>query len=185
MDKKKALVVFQGKEIRRVWHNEEWHFSVVDTINALTGSQNPRRYWSDLKTKLKEEGLELYGFIVQLKLLSADGKKYLTDCANTESMFRTIQSIPSKKAEPFKRWLAKVGYDRVKEIENPELAQKRVREIYKAKGYPDSWIEKRIRGIAVRDELTEEWDKRDVKRGKEFSILTSEIAQATFGLTPG
>ena len=123
-------------------------------------------------------------FWVQLKLKSTDNKYYLTDCANIKGIFRIIQSIPSKKAEPFKQWLAKVGYERVQEIENPELAQKRMKEIYKAKGYSDAWIEKRIRGIAVRDELTDEWRKRDVKEGKEFAILTSEISKATFGLTP-
>ena len=181
---KNVLVVFQGNQIRREWHNGEWYFSVVDVIFVLTGTLRPRKYWSDLKNKLKEEGFEMSDKIGQLKLVSIDGKKYLTDCANTESMFRIIQSIPSKKSEPFKRWLAKVGYERVQEIENPELAQKRMKEIYKSKGYSDGWIEKRVRGIAVRDELTNEWGKRGVKAGVEYSILTSEISQATFGLTP-
>lgn len=184
VDSKSALVVFQGKQIRRVWYNGKWYFSVVDVISVLTGTLRPRKYWSDLKKKLTEEGFELSDKIGQLKLMSADGKKYLSDCANTESMFRIIQSIPSKKAEPFKRWFAKVGYERVQEIENPELAQKRMKEIYNSKGYSDDWIEKRVRGIAVRDELTDEWNKRGVKAGVEFSILTAEISKATFGITP-
>ncbi len=184
MNEENALVVFQGKEIRRAWHNSGWHFSVIDIIGVLTESSIPRRYWSDLKLKLKEEGYELYEKIVQLKLQSQDGKYYETDCADTETMFRLIQSIPSKKAEPFKLWLAKVGYERVQEIENPELSQKRMREIYRQKGYSDDWIEKRARGISVRDELTTEWKQRGVKENKEFAILTSEISKATFGLTP-
>ena len=184
MDQDKALVVFQGKQIRRAWHNNEWHFSVIDVVAALTDSSIPIRYWSDLKLQLKEQGFELYEKIVQLKLPSSDGKYYDTDCANAQSMFRIIQSIPSPKAEPFKQWLAKVGYERVQEIENPELAQKRIREIYQAKGYSDDWIEKRVRGIAVRDELTGEWKKRGVATDKEFAILTAEISKAAFGLTP-
>ncbi|MFZ3383812.1 MAG: Bro-N domain-containing protein [Candidatus Methanoperedens sp.] len=184
MDSKDALVVFEGTKIRRTWHDEQWYFSVTDVVGILTDSSIPRRYWSDLKARLEEEGFELYDKIVQLKLPSSDGKKYETDCANTESMFRIIQSIPSPKAEPFKRWLAKVGYERVQEIEDPELAQKRMKELYKLKGYSDDWVEKRIRGIAIRDELTDEWDKRGIKTKNEFSILTSEISKATFGLTP-
>lgn len=158
---------------------------MVDVIQAITDSGRPRKYWSDLKKKLIDEGFELSDKIGQLKVASTDGKKYETDCANTESMFRIIQSIPSPKAEPFKRWLAKVGYERVQEIEDPELAQKRMKEIYKLKGYSDDWIEKRVRGIAIRDELTDEWDKRGIKTNNEFSILTAEISKATFGLTPG
>jgi prophage antirepressor-like protein len=137
MYSKDALVVFEGTKIRRVWYNNHWYFSVIDVVGILTDSSIPKRYWSDLKTKLNEEGFELYDKIVQLKLPSADGKKYETDCSNTESMFRIIQSIPSPKAEPFKRWLAKVGYERVQEIEDPELAQKRMTDIYKLKGYSD------------------------------------------------
>src|SRR3989338_7521641 len=166
MDAEKALVVFQGKNIRRVWHNNEWHFSVVDVVFALTDSKDAKDYWYQLKKREAEQGIELSTICRQLKLPSEDGKYYATDCANTESMFRIIQSIPSKKAEPFKQWLAKVGYERIQEIENPELAQKRVR------------------GTAIRDELTHEWDKRGVKTNKEYSILTSEISKATFGLTP-
>jgi len=185
MEPKDALVVFQGAKIRRTWHDDKWYFSVVDTVGALTDSSIPRRYWSDLKNNLDEEGFELYDNIVQLKLLSSDGKNYNTDCANTESMFRIIQSIPSKKAEPFKRWLAKVGYERVQEIEDPEVAQKRMKEIYKLKGYSNEWIEKRTRGIAIRDELTDEWHERGISSQREYSILTAEISRATFGLTPG
>lgn len=180
------IVVFKDSTIRRIFHNEEWWYSIIDVISVLSESNNPRRYWSDLKRQLieKEEFIQLYEKIVQLKLVSADGKKYNTDCANTETIFRIIQSIPSPKAEPFKRWLAKVGYDRVQEIEDPELASHRAREIYKAKGYSDAWIEKRMRGIQVRSELTEEWKNRDVGSTQEYAILTAEISKATFGITP-
>jgi hypothetical protein len=183
MDNGNALVVFQGKKIRRKWFNDEWWFSVVDIIWAVTQTDRARKYWSDLKTRLTEEGFELSAKIGQLKLVSTDGKSYLTDCVNTKNAFRIIQSIPSKNAEPFKQWLAQVGYDRVQEIENPELAQKRMKEIYKAKGYSDEWIEKRVRGIAVRQELTGEWNKRGVKEDREYAILTNEISKATFGKT--
>jgi hypothetical protein len=179
------LVVFGARQIRRAWHQNEWFFSVVDIIGALTESENPRNYWSMLKTReRKQSNVQLSTLCVQLKLTSADGKTYKTDCVNTEAAFRIIQSIPSPKAEPFKRWLAEVGYQRVQEIENPELAQQRMRELYRKKGYPDDWIEKRVRGIAVRDELTSEWRKRGVAENKEFAILTAEISKATFGLTP-
>ena len=184
MEPSNALAVFEGTKIRKIRHNDEWYFSVVDLIGALTGSSIPKRYWSDLKSKLEEEGFEPYDEIVQLKLPAEDGKTRLTDCINTENAFRLIQSIPSPRAEPLKRWLAKVGYERVQEIENPELAQKRMMEIYRAKGYSDEWIEKRVRGIAIRDELTDEWGKRGVKQGKEYAILTAEISKATFDMTP-
>ena len=185
MDKDKTLVVFENKKIRRTWHDERWHFSVVDIVSALTDSVDSKDYWYRLKQREKESsGIELSTFCRQLKLLSSDGKSYMTDCADTESMFRIIQSIPSKKAEPFKRWLAKVGYERVQEIENPEIAQKRMKELFKQKGYSDDWIEKRVRGIAIRDELTDEWKKRGVENDKEYAILTAEISKATFGLTP-
>ncbi|MCX6707791.1 MAG: Bro-N domain-containing protein, partial [Candidatus Woesearchaeota archaeon] len=157
MDSEKALIVFQGKNIRRLWYNDEWFFSVIDVVEALTDSGNPRNYWNMLKARESEHGIELYTYCVQLKLPSPDGKMRLTDCANTKSLFRIVQSIPSRKAEPFKLWLAKVGYERVQEIENPELAQKRMKELYKTKGYSDDWIEKRVRGIAIRQELTDEW----------------------------
>ncbi|MBI3033251.1 phage antirepressor protein [Candidatus Woesearchaeota archaeon] len=183
MDKNNALVVFQDKKIRRIWYNEEWYFSVIDVIAALEASTVPKRYWSDLKTKLSTEGFEPYDNIVQLKLLAEDGKLRETDCANTKNMFRVIQSIPSLKAEPFKQWLAQVGYERVQEIEDPELTQKRMKELYRLKGYSDDWIEKRVRGIAIRQELTDEWKKRGVEESREFAILTNEISKATFGKT--
>jgi hypothetical protein len=180
------LVVFEDKKIRRIFHNGEWYFSIVDIVRVLTGSSDPSRYWTELRTQLTDsEGfVQLFGKIEQLKLESSDGKKYLTDTANTETVFRIIQSIPSPKAEPFKRWLAQVGYERIQEIEDPELATKRTREIYKAKGYSHAWIEKRMRGIAIREELTDEWDKRGVKLQREYAILTAEISKATFGMTP-
>jgi len=184
MDSKDALVVFEGARIRRKWQDDQWFFSVVDVVQTLTDSPTPRQYWGKIKDREFKQ-LQLSPIWVQLKLPAADGKNYITDCANTESMFRIIQSIPSPKAEPFKRWLAKVGYERVQEIEDPELAQKRMKEIYKLKGYSDDWIEKRVRGIAIRDELTDEWDKRGIETKREYSILTSEISKATFGLTPG
>jgi len=177
------LVVFQGKKIRRILHNNEWHFSVVDIVEALTNSPTPRQYWGKVKDREFNQ-LQVSPIWVQLKLKAEDGKLRLTDCANTESMFRIIQSIPSKKAEPMKRWLARVGYERVQEIENPELAQKRMKVIYKLKGYSDQWIEKRVRGIAIRDELTDEWRNRGVKRPNDFAILTAEISKATFDMTP-
>lgn len=180
------IAIFKGKQIRKVTHNDEWYFSITDIIEVLTDSANSRRYWSDLKRKLIEnEGFsQLYEKIVQLKMESADGKKYLTDAANTETIFRIIQSIPSPKAEPFKRWLAKIGYERIQEIEDPELASKRIRATYKAKGYPDDWIEKRMRGIAIRETLTNEWEQRGVKEQRQFAILTAEISEATFGVKP-
>ncbi|MGL5263064.1 MAG: BRO-N domain-containing protein [Candidatus Rhabdochlamydia sp.] len=180
------LIVFKDKKIRRVFHKCEWYFSILDIIRILAGTSNPRRYWPELKKQLIDnEGFsQLLGKIEQLKLESSDGKKYLTDTANTETIFRIIQSVPSPKAEPFKRWLAKVGYERVQEIEDPELATQRTRAIYKAKGYNDEWIEKRMRGIAIREELTDEWDKRGVKIQREYAILTAEISKAIFGMTP-
>ncbi len=179
------LAVFKGKQIRRMLHNDEWWFSVVDVCGALTDSIDAGAYWRKLKQRLKDEGSEVVTFCHGLKLPASDGKYYETDCANAETMFRIIQSIPSPKAEPFKRWLSRVGYERVQEIENPELATKRTRALYKAKGYSDDWIEKRMRGIAIREELTDEWKTRDVKEKREYEILTAEIAKAAFGITPG
>jgi DNA-damage-inducible protein D len=174
------IAVFQKKEIRKIIHNNEWWFSVIDVIEALTGTDRPRKYWNDLKKKLIKEGYsEVSENIGQLKIVAPDGKKRETDCANTETIFRIIQTAPSPKAEPFKRWLAKVGYERVQEIEDPELATKRTRAIYKAKGYSDAWIEKRMRGIEVRATLMNEWKNRDVREGKEYAILTAEISKAT------
>lgn len=184
-EEQNKLVVFQEKGIRRIWHNEEWWFSVVDVIEVLTDSQNPRRYWSDLKIKLKKEGfVEVYDKIVQLKMEAPDGKLRETDTANTELMFRIIQSIPSPKAEPFKQWLAQVGYERVQEIENPELAAQRARQYYKDLGYSDAWIETRLKSVEVREQLTDEWKGRGVKEGMEYAILTAEISKATFGMKP-
>lgn len=185
MDTINKINVFRGKKIRKVIFQNEWWFSITDVVGALTDSVDPRDYWFRMKDRVKiDEEIELSTLCRQLKLESADGKMYLTDCANTESLFRIIQSIPSPKAEPFKMWLAKVGYERVQEIEDPELATKRTRALYKAKGYPDSWIEKRMRGIEVRETLTSEWKKRDVGGDIEYAILTAEISKATFGMTP-
>ena len=183
-DHKNALIVFEDKNIRRIWHNNEWYFSIVDVVKALTNSNNPRNYWNMLKIREKKQDVELYTFCVQLKIISSDNKKYTTDCANTKSLFRIIQSIPSKKAEPFKLWLAKVGYERVQEIQDPELTQKRMIKLYEQKGYSKSWIDKRIRGIIIRDELTNEWTQRGIEKQKDFAILTAEISNATFGMTP-
>lgn len=178
------IAVFKDKNIRRIRHNNEWWFSIVDICYALTESVDSGAYWRKLKQRLSIEGNETVTFCHGLKLEAPDGKMRRTDCANTEGIFRIIQSIPSPKAEPFKRWLAKVGYERIQEIEDPELASKRAKEIYKAKGYSDAWIEKRMRGIAIREELTDEWQKRGVKEEKEYSILTAEISKAAFGMTP-
>jgi len=178
------LALFEEKEIRKTWKNNKWYFSIVDVVYALTDSSNPRRYWSDLKIKLIDEGydIELYEIIVQLKLKSSDGKKYNTDCADTEGILRIIQSIPSPKAEPFKRWLAKVGSERIDEINNPELAMDRMKQIYERKGYSKSWIEQRERGIATRHNLTDEWEERGAKVGIDYAILTNEIYKSGFGV---
>ena len=178
------IALFQGKEVRKTIHNNEWWFSVHDIVGVLTDSKNPRDYFSKILQRDKDLKSTYGQFVRRLTLPAKDGKKHEQICANTEGIFRIIQSIPSPKAEPFKRWLAKVGYERVQEIEDPELATKRTRALYKAKGYSDDWIEKRMRGIAIREELTDEWDKRGVKQGKEYSILTAEISKASFGLTP-
>ena len=178
------IVVFESKKIRRIWHNEEWYFSVVDVCEALTDSPDPGAYWRKLKQRLNQEESEVVTFYHGLKLEASDGKKYATDCANTRSMFRIIQSIPSPKAEPFKQWLAQVGYDRVQEIENPELAQERMKELYELKGYPKDWIDKRLRGIAIRQNLTDEWKERGIESERNYAILTAEISKATFGITP-
>ena len=182
--KRANIAIFQKKAIRKTLFQNEWWFSIVDVATVLTESVDAGAYWRKLKQRLTEEGSEVVTFCHELKLTASDGKKYETDCANTEGIFRIIQSIPSPKAEPFKRWLAKVGYERVQEIENPELATKRTRILYKLKGYSKNWIEKRMRGIEVRETLTGEWQKHAVKQQKEYEILTAEIAHATFGLTP-
>jgi prophage antirepressor-like protein len=181
------IVVFESKKIRRIWHKEEWYFSVVDVCGALTDSrddQTARKYWNKLSQRLRDEGSEVVTNCHQLKLVASDGKKYLTDCANTKGLFRIIQSIPSPKAEPFKQWLAQVGYERVQEIENPEIAQERMKKLYELKGYPKDWIDKRLRGIAIRQNLTDEWKDRGIQTEQDYAILTAEISKATFGLTP-
>ena len=200
-EKDKKLIVFENRKIRRVWNDGEWFYSVVDVVAVLTDSDNPRKYWNKLAQRLREEGSELVTnchqlkrefendvqlspIWVQLKLEASDGKSYLTDCANKEGIFRIIQSIPSKKAEPFKRWLARVGSERLDEIENPELAQERMKDIYEKKGYSKSWIDKRLRGIAIRQDLTDEWKGRGVEKKSDFAILTAEISKASFGMTP-
>ncbi|MDY6327531.1 MAG: Bro-N domain-containing protein [Bacteroidales bacterium] len=179
------IKLFQNKKIRSVWNDEEeqWYFSVVDVVAALTDSPNPRQYWRKMKDRDLRE-FQSYPFWVQLKLASSDGKKYATDCANIKGLFRIIQSIPSPKAEPFKLWLSQVGYERMLEIENPELAQERMKELYEKKGYPKDWIDKRIRGIAIRQNLTDEWKKRGITEERDYAILTAEISKATFGMTP-
>ncbi len=179
----KNITLFKGKKVRRIFYKNEWYFSVVDVIEVLTDSPNPSQYWRKIKDREFTEN-QLYPNWVQLKLEASDGKKYETDCANVEGLFRIIQSIPSPKAEPVKRWLAKVGFERVQEIENPELATKRTRVLYKLKGYSDDWIEKRMRGIVIREELTDEWKNRGAKEDKDYEILTAEISKATFGVTP-
>ena len=184
MEEKNKLVVFQDKKIRRIWHNKEWYFSVVDVVAVLTDSPTPRQYWGKTKDREFNE-IEVSPIWVQLKLEAPDRKLRETECANTKNMFRIIQSISSKKAEPFKQWLAQVGYERIEEIENPELGQDRIKEYYELKGYPKDWIDKRMRGIAIRQELTDEWKNRDIKTENEFAILTNEISKATFGKTIG
>lgn len=184
MEQSQALVLFKEQKIRRIWHSEQWFFSVVDVVQALTDSVDGRKYWNKLKQRLNEEESELVTFCHQLKLRASDGKMRETDCANTESLLRIIQSVPSPKAEPFKRWLAKVGYERIQEIENPELAQERMKQLYEEKGYPKDWIDKRLRGIAVRQTLTDEWKERGITNQTDYAILTADISRATFGMTP-
>jgi len=183
-NQKNSVVIFKEKQIRRTWHNSEWWFSVVDICGALTESPDGGAYWRKLKQRLRAEGSEVVTNCHELKLEASDGKKYSTDCANVEGVFRIIQSIPSPKAEPFKKWLAMVGYERVKEIENPELAQERMKSLYEQKGYPKDWIDKRLRGIAIRQNLTDEWQERGISNEKDYAILTAEISKATFGMTP-
>jgi hypothetical protein len=182
-EEKSKLALFDGREIRKSFHEGEWWFSIIDVIEALVGGDRPRKYWSDLKKKLFLEGYDqLSEKIGQLKMKSSDGKFYMTDCANSETLFRIIQSIPSPKVEPLKRWLARVGKERLDEIENPELAMGRMQDLYEKKGYPKEWIDKRLRGIAVRQDLTDEWKERGVASSTEFAILTNEIMQGTFDL---
>ena len=174
------LIVFEQKTIRRQEYNGEIYFSIVDIIEVLTGSSNPRDYWKKLKKRESQLGTNC----PQLKLMAADGKFYKTDCANTEGVFRIIQSVPSPNAEPFKLWLASLGKQAIDEAENPELSYERMVELYRAKGYTDEWIKERMQSITTRKALTEEWKNRGVKEGHEYSILTATIAKGTFGLTP-
>ena len=178
------VVVFQEETVRRAWHQNEWWFSVQDVVAVLTDSSNPADYIKKMRLRDKELSQGWGQFVTPLRL-ETEGGIQRANCANTEGIFRIIQSIRSPKAEPFKRWLAKVGYERVREIEDPELASARARELYEAKGYPKDWIDKRMRSIAVRAALTDEWKARGVTEGREYSILTAEIARATFGVTPG
>lgn len=181
------IKLFEDSKIRSVWDEkeEQWYFSVVDVVAVLTESVNPRDYWFKMKKRVHaEDGIELSTICRQLKMQSSDGKFYNTDAANVKALLRIIQSIPSSKAEPFKQWLAQVGYERILEIENPELAQERMKELYEKKGYPKDWIDKRLRGIAIRQNLTDEWKERGITKEKDYAILTAEISKATFGLTP-
>ncbi len=186
-NKKNQSIIFENQKVRHIEYNNEIYFSVVDIVVILTENeyQIGRKYWNKLKERLiNEGGNESVSNCHQLKLLASDGKKYKTDCANLKNCFRIIQSIPSKKAEPFKMWLAQLGKERIDEIQNPELAQERMKRIYEQKGYPKEWIDKRLRGMAIRQNLTDEWKERGVEIQKEFSILTAEISKATFGMTP-
>ncbi len=184
MEKENTLITFGNKEIRKTWHNDEWYFSVIDIIEVLTESTQPNRYWADIKKRSSKEDDQPFAFCEQLKLEGKDGRKRLTDCANTEGVLRIIMSVPSPKAEPLKLWLAQTGAERIEETENPELLTERQAELYRAKGYPEEWVQRRIQSIETRKALTDEWKNRGVKEGQEYSILTAEIAKATFGVTP-
>ena len=176
MIKHNKISLFETKEIRKIWHDDQWFFSVVDIVGVLTDSTDSKDYWYRVKKRASdEEQIELSTICRQLKLPASDGKNYKTDCANTEGILRIIQSIPSPKAEPFKKWLAKVGYERIEEIENPELAQERMKNIYEQKGYSKDWIDKRLRGIAVRQNLTDEWKERGITAQKDYAILTPQL----------
>ncbi|MFA5306890.1 MAG: Bro-N domain-containing protein, partial [Candidatus Babeliales bacterium] len=176
------ISLFHGKQIRRILHENEWWFSVVDVIAFLTDSPDAGAYWRKMKQRLAEESNQVVTFCHGLKLEASDGKKYTTDCANTEGIFRIIQSVPSPKAEPFKLWLAKVGKERIDEIENPELAMNRAKNIYEKKGYEKGWIDKRMRGISVRQSLTDEWAVRGIQKQLDYAILTNDIMQGAFDL---
>lgn len=186
MNQEQNIQLFENKRIRTAWdeEKEEWYFSIVDVCEVLSGTDNPRRYWSDLKRKLKSEGaVELYEKIVQLKMTASDGKKRLTDVADTEQLLRIVQSIPSPKAEPFRAWLAQVGRERIEETIDPELTIERALETYLKKGYTREWINQRLQAIQVRKELTDEWDARGVQKGVEYAILTDEISRAWSGMS--
>jgi hypothetical protein len=185
MEKETSIKLFESKQVRSVWNDEEekWYFSIIDVIEVLTSSDRPRKYWSDLKSKLKKEGSQLSENIGQLKMKADDGKLYKTDVADTEQLFRLIQSVPSPKAEPFKLWLAKMGRERMDEIVDPEIGFDRLMETYLKKGYSKEWVNQRLKSIEVRKELTDEWDKRGIKKGQEYAILTDEITKAWTGIT--
>ena len=178
------LVVFQGKKVRRTWHNNEWYYSLVDVIGVLTDSANPTDYLKKTRKRDEELGFYIGTNCPQVAMKTSTGKIRKTLAGNTKDAFRLIQSIPSKKAEPFKQWLAQVGKERLDEIENPELTQARMKEIYEKKGYPKDWIDKRLRGIAIQQNLTDEWKERGIREQRDFAILTAEISKATFGMTP-
>lgn len=182
--KNKAIAVFEDKKIRRHWDDEKelWYFSVIDIVEVLTNSSIPRRYWSDLKSKLKSEGSQVYDKIVQLKFMASDGKYYVSDAADTETMFRVMQSIPSPKAEPFKLWLARVGYERIEEAEDPEKAIQRAMAMYLKKGYSKNWVDLRLKSIEIRKDLTNEWQERGVLSNEEFAVLTDDITFAWAGI---
>lgn len=183
MSESSKIIVFESKKIRRIYHNDEWWFSIVDVVLVLADSADAGAYWRKLKQRLIAEGSQVVINCHDLKLEASDGKMYKTDCANTQGMFRIIQSIPSPKTEPFKQWMAQVGYERVQEIENPELAQERMKDIYEQKCYSQDWIDKRLRGIAIRQNLTDEWKERGINSTTDFAILTAEISKATFDMT--
>ena len=187
MSRENKLVLFQNQQIRRIWHQKEWFYSVVDIVAILTEQNDllkARKYWNKLAQRLRDEDSEVVTNCHRLKLQASDGKMRLTDCVNTKNAFRIIQSIPSKKAEPLKMWLAQLGKERIDEIENPELAQERMKKLYEEKGYPKDWIDKRLRGMAMRQNLTDEWKERGIQNQKDYAILTAEISKATFGMTP-
>ena len=178
-----GLTNFEGNEIRKIWHDEEWYFSIVDVVTILSNTNNPNRYWTDLKRKIQKES-QSYDFFVSMKLAGKDGRKRLTDCTNIDGLLRIVMSVSSPKAEPLRLWLAQTGRERIEETENPELGFERMKEIYKIKGYSDEWITRRMKTIEVRKELTDEWQKRGIKESKDFSILTATISKETFGITP-
>jgi len=183
-DRADKLIVFEDKEIRRIWHNEEWYYSVSDVVEILTETRDVRQYIRKMRKRDEELASKWSTICTLVPMIAKDGKNRRVSATNTEGVFRIIQSIPSKKAEPFRQWLAKVGYERIQEIENPELAAERARQYYRDLGYNEDWIIKRLQSIEVRGKLTDEWKERGVKEGREYAILTAEISRATFGITP-
>lgn len=178
------IVVFQDKQIRRAWMNEQWYFSIADVVEFLTDSVDVKQYIKRMRQRDPLLNRNWGTICTPVAMIAADGRRRSVQAADVKGLFRIIQSIPSPKAEPFKQWLAQVGYERVQEIENPELAQERMKTVYEAKGYPKDWIDKRLRGIAIRQNLTDEWKERGIREERDFAILTAEIARATFGVTP-